>query len=254
MYHDVVDGPDCAASGFPGRHSAIYKLGRRDFGLHLAAIERAVAPRFGGEDGRAQPVILTFDDGGVSAYGTIAPMLEEHGWRGYFFVTTGCIGQPGFLTADQIRELDRRGHIIGSHSQTHPRRISRLPWDHLVTEWQSSVESLEEILDHAVTTASVPGGDYSRQVAEAAASAGIRTLFTSEPTKRTFVVNGCRVLGRYTIQRGMGPKWASTLASGQWAARFRQAALWNAKRAAKRLAGGAYFRFQDLVFSTDRND
>ncbi len=75
-------------------------------------------------------------------------------------MTTGCIGQPGFLTADQIRELDRRGHCIGSHSCSHPRRMSRLPWEQLVLEWKVSVQCLEELVRHSVTAASVPGGEY----------------------------------------------------------------------------------------------
>lgn len=244
MYHDVVDEPYGSSSGFAGKHAEIYKLSRSDFALHLAAVRRAANP--GGQ------VILTFDDGGASAYTNIAPMLEQSGWRGYFFVTTGCIGQPGFLTADQIRELDRRGHCIGSHSCSHPRRMSRLPWEQLVLEWKVSVQCLEELVRHSVTAASVPGGDYSREVGEASAAAGIQTLFTSEPTTQPHEVNGCRVLGRYTIQRSMGPEWSGGFASGRWAPRIRQAALWKTKRAAKALAGGTYFRLQEFVFSTDR--
>ncbi len=200
--------PYGSSSGFAGKHAEIYKLSRSDFALHLAAVRRAANP--GGQ------VILTFDDGGASAYTNIAPMLEQSGRRGYFFVTTGCIGQPGFLTADQIRELDRRGHCIGSHSCSHPRRMSRLPWEQLVLEWKVSVQCLEELVRHSVTAASVPGGEDSREVGEASAAAGIQNLFTSEPTTQPHEVNGCRVLGRYTIQRSMGPEWSGGFASGRW--------------------------------------
>ena len=52
-------------------------------------------------------------------------MLERYGWPGYFFVATDWIGRPGFLNAAQFRELDSRGHVIGSHSCSYPERMAR---------------------------------------------------------------------------------------------------------------------------------
>jgi hypothetical protein len=98
-----------------------------------------------------------------------------------------------------------------------------------------------------VTAASVPGGYYSRQVAEAAVEAGIETLFTSEPTAAVHMVNGCRVLGRYVIMQGMGPEWAAGFATGKMGPRLRQALLWNARRAAKALGGEAYLRVREAI-------
>ena len=174
-------------------------------------------------------------------------MLEHYGWRGYFFVTTDWIGRPGFLNAEQIRELDQRGHIIGSHSCSHPTRMAREPWERLMAEWKESTERLKAIVGHRVTVASVPGGYYSRRVAEAATEAGIETLFTSEPTAAVHTVNGCRVLGRYAIMQGMGPEWAAGFATGRITPRLCQALLWNAKRAAKALGGGVYLRVREAI-------
>lgn len=238
MYHDVVESGRYASSGFPGEGADIYKIDRLEFTRHLKAIRAAVG---------AGPVCLTFDDGGVSAYEAAAGMLEQCGWRGYFFVTTDWIGRPGFLSAEQVRELDRRGHSIGSHSCSHPTRMARLSWEQMLREWKESTARLEAIVGHSVTLASVPGGYYSRRVAEAAAQAGIRTLFTSEPTARVRVVNGCRVLGRYVVQQGMGPAWPAGFAAGKWLPRFRQAALWEAKRVAKALGGTLYLRLRETI-------
>jgi peptidoglycan/xylan/chitin deacetylase (PgdA/CDA1 family) len=238
MYHDVVEPGNYSASGFPGPGADRYKLDREEFARHLKAIHQAIGN---------QPVTLTFDDGGASAFERIADMLEAYGWRGYFFVTTAWIDKPGFLTAAQIRELDRRGHNIGSHSATHPTRMSRIPWDRMIHEWSTSLDNLTKILEHPVQVASVPGGYYSRKVAKAAAQAGIRTLFTSEPTAREQVVDGCRVLGRYTIQQGMGPGWSAGFASGKVLPRLRQALLWKAKKAAKILTGELYLRAREAI-------
>jgi peptidoglycan/xylan/chitin deacetylase (PgdA/CDA1 family) len=153
---------------------------------HLKAIRAARRP------GRER--LLTFRR--RERYAPVAGMLEEYAWRGYFFVTTDGIGRPGFLNDRQIRELDKRGHVIGSHSCSHPERMSRGPWERLLAEWKASTERPASSVSHAVKVASVPGGYYSRRVAETAAAAGIETLFTSEPKADVRTVNGCRVLGR----------------------------------------------------------
>ena len=238
MYHDVVENGNYSASGFPGPGADRYKLDRLEFERHLQAIREALGDR---------PVLLTFDDGGVSAHERVAGMLEEFGWRGHFFVTTDCIGKPGFLTAAQIRELDQRGHVVGSHSSSHPVRMSQTPWERMVSEWRDSRARLAEIVGHTVEFASVPGGYYSRKVAQAAAQAGIRTLFTSEPTARVEMVDGCQVLGRYVVQRGMGPEWSAGFAAGRMMPRLRQALLWKTKQAAKLLSGGLYLRAREAI-------
>jgi len=96
---------------------------------------------------------------------------------------------------------------------------------------------LSDILGETVDIASVPGGYYRRNVAEAAAEAGIRTLFTSEPRTSSQVVNGCLVLGRFTIQQGVPAVTAAAIAAGSATNRFHQFAYWNIKKIAK-VAGG----------------
>lgn len=248
MYHDVVDGDDYDASGFAGADAALYKLGRGEFEAHLAAIAASGAARpstvaeLGGGDGSARPLLITFDDGGVSAYTHAADALERRGWRGHFFVTTGRVGTPGFLTRGQIVELDRRGHVVGSHSATHPLRMARCSYEEMLGEWRTSVAFLSDALGREVSVASVPGGYYSRRVAEAAGEAGIRHLFTSEPTAGLQRVGDCLVVGRYTVQRWTTPRAAAGIASGRLGPRLRQAVLWNAKKATKAVGGELYLR------------
>jgi peptidoglycan/xylan/chitin deacetylase (PgdA/CDA1 family) len=252
MYHDVVEG-DLESSGFPGAGANVYKLERADFARHLDAIREAAGGgqletiEGRGDWGRRQPVLLTFDDGGVSAHEIVAAMLEERGWRGHFFITTDWIGRPGFLNEAQIRELRRRGHVVGSHSASHPARMSHVSWEQMQREWRSSTQALAQILGEPVKVASVPGGYYSRRVSEAAALAGIEALFTSEPTNRARESGGCLVLGRYVVRRGMGPEWSGGFAAGRLAPRWKQTAFWTAKRSAKALGGEAYLRLRERL-------
>jgi len=190
-------------------------------------------------------LLLTFDDGGVSAHSVIADLLEAQGWRGHFFVTAQCIGQEGFLTAEQIRDLHRRGHVIGSHSYSHPDPMAKLSRQALVEEWANSAYILADILGAPIRSASVPGGYYSRIVAAAAAEAGITTLFNSEPVTRGLRVGDCTVLGRYTIMRGTPPSRAADLACARPGACARQWLEWNGKGLLKILGGGLYLRLRD---------
>ncbi len=246
LYHDVIEGDNWDASGFPGPAAAKYKLSRRDFEAHLSAIVTArVSPSVTVRDALCAnasriPVFITFDDGGTSAANPIADLLECRGWRAHFFITAGQIGKPGFMNAAQIRNLHERGHVIGSHSFTHPTRMSNCNDAMLADEWRRSIETLSDLLGEQVDTASVPGGYYSRRVAETAAAAQIRILFNSEPTARVARIGGCFVLGRFAVVRGTPAVVSGQLASIGGTARSRQWIFWNIKKMAKCIGGKHY--------------
>jgi len=257
IYHDVVDGLDHQRSGFPSPDAAIYKLEPIQFAAHVRAIAQALSEKPGNvlsltKTERSIPFFLTFDDGGVSAHSQVADRLDSLGWVGHFFVSTGYIGQPSFMSRQQIRELVRRGHVVGSHSHTHPLMMASCSPEELRTEWQSSVEILSEIVGAPVKVASVPGGYYSRRVAEAASLAGIEVLFTSEPTTVIRRVDRCRVLGRYGIQYRTSPEVAASLAAGRGLSRIRQGVLWNMKKCLKRIGGGHYLTVRRIVIDKMR--
>jgi peptidoglycan/xylan/chitin deacetylase (PgdA/CDA1 family) len=253
MYHDVVEDGDFESSGFPGEGANVYKLRREDFKRHLEAIRVSIPAGAVSTITRYPPLLvprsifLTFDDGGASFYAPIADMLEPLGWRGHFFITTDRLGQPGFLAPGQVRELHARGHVIGSHSCSHPTRMSALTRSEMDREWRQSLDRLSGIVGEAVKVASVPGGYYSRQVGESAAAAGIEVLFTSEPTVTAATLGGCLVLGRYVVKRGMSPEWSAGFAAGRRSFRWRQTALWKAKSVAKLLGGNAYLKLRQAI-------
>jgi peptidoglycan/xylan/chitin deacetylase (PgdA/CDA1 family) len=256
MYHDVVSAGAEDSSGFPGRDAALYKITPTVFASHLDAIangtpkgapydsaspRRYVGHRFSG----AAPTI-TFDDGGSSAL-VAADALERRGFSGHFFITANYIGTPGFVTDDDLRELARRGHVIGSHSCSHPLRMGHCGWTQLVDEWLRSRTILTDILGKDVRVASVPGGDFTPQVAEAAAEAGITRLFTSEPTIEPRQAFGVTLVGRFAIQRWTTAHTAAALAAGDWLRCAQQAVVWNAKKMTKLLGGERYLQIRKLL-------
>lgn len=250
-YHDVVPGGHWDKSGFPGPAAASYKLPTERFIQHLdalatcegsvgASVRQAFAQSGDG-------VLLTFDDGGASAT-TIGRMLAERGWCAHLFITTDQLGQRGFLGREEVADLAKH-HVIGSHSASHPTRMSRLTGVQLREEWRRSTGILGDLLGNRVSVASVPGGYYSRRVAEAADEAGIEFLFTSEPVTRIERVGSCAVLGRFTLRREHEAGYVKRLVGRSPLARSTQWMHWNLKKAGKQIAGSAYLRAREVLFS-----
>ena len=238
-YHDVVTRTRREEVGFPGALAARYKLEPSLFEQHLDSLAAAglgVRPLDAGEP--AGELALSFDDGGSSAL-DVADMLERRGWRGQFFITTGRLDTPGFLSGEQVAALAGRGHLVGSHSHTHPTYMGRLSAAELHDEWTHSRALLAQILGTPPRTASVPGGYLSPAVIETAADAGYELLFTSEPTARARHAR-LTVRGRYTIWDTTPASAASGYARGAPLACGRLWLEWNAKKLAKRINPSAY--------------
>ena len=251
-YHDVVDGPPVAQKGIrPG--IALYTLARSDFQNHMRSIreqEAQVDVIRGSRPWKGRvPVFLTFDDGAIDAYTYTAGELEKYGWRGHFFITTDWIGRAGFLSRQQIRELHERGHVIGSHSCSHPERMSHLTRNQLAREWSESCAILSDILKEQVRVASVPDGYYSRRVGQAAAAAGVQALFTSEATAAASIVDGCLILGRYFVQTHTPAEFSGAIAAGHRWPRWKQTLLWETKKAVKTLTGKNYLAMRRFMIS-----
>lgn len=237
-YHEVTDDP--GAAGFQRPGALPYKHKREAFARDLEAIAAAPQPPERVTDldftRPGRHVLLTFDDGGKSAV-AIGDALAARGWRGHFFVVTGLIGSRTFLTAPEIRYLHGCGHVVGSHSDTHPDIFRDQSWERMLEEWRVSRDKLAQLLGVQCRTASVPGGDSSPLVLRSADAAGLSYLFTSEPVLRPAAVGDCWVLGRF-----MPKAWTPATRIGQLAA-FRG---WRGALLVRQLKGLARTAFPHL--------
>jgi peptidoglycan/xylan/chitin deacetylase (PgdA/CDA1 family) len=257
-YHDVIVGDDFDSSGYPGAGPASYKLADADFEEHLRSIAQAVdhAPvtvsRLLDGTAGACPFFLTFDDGGRSAHSYIADSLEKRGWRGHFLVTGDPVGTKTFMSPSELRELHSRGHVIGTHSFSHPHMMGMLSRAQLLDEWRRGAAVLSDILGEEIVVASIPGGFSRRIVAETAAEAGIKLLFTSDPTVRCREVEGCLTLGRFSIRRGTSARTAAALASRAVAPRLGQFLLYSFLGMMRSIGGDYYTKARMLFWSKRR--
>jgi len=255
LYHDVVDAGQFQQSGFNGIGPNSYKLEYDNFVAHLDAANGQLSDN----DESVQQLFLspgmveeninliTFDDGGVSFLTKIAPALEIRHITGVFFISTKYLGTTGFLNHEQLKSLHTRGHILGSHSHSHPRIFSNLTYKELLNEWQQSKEILENILGVEITSASVPGGYYSRAVAEAAGESGFKLLFTSEPSGKLLRQGNCFITGRYSIKQQDIPKKADNIINHNKIYFAREYMAWNTKKLVKNLLGKQYLKIRERL-------
>lgn len=203
QYHEVVNDP--RDSGFQRRSAIPYKHNLVEFGQNLDMIATGpVMPELVTDVDFLHPgrhVLLTFDDGGKSAL-YISDELCKRGWKAHFFIVTGLIGTRTFLTLNDIKHLQSCGHIIGSHSHTHPDIFKDQSIESMMKEWSVSCDILSQILGIPCVIASVPGGDISPTVLRSADLLGIRYLFTSDPELTPRKEGDCLILGRLCLKAG----------------------------------------------------
>lgn len=256
MYHDIIQ--DYALSGFldPGADS--YKLTRDTFIRHIDTLKmRNDKPVlitnkfFQGDHQKKTYFTLTFDDGGISCYDIIAEVLDEVGWHGHFFIPTDFINSPHFLTSQQIKNLRKRGHVIGTHTCSHSLMLSKFKFTRILKEWTDSIKKLSDILGEQIEIGSIPYCGLSKNVIKAASLSGVKILFTSQPTGnvRFCRAEDCLILGRYTITSKINDKTAAKLASGAILPHLSQNLNTKIKILTRILFGSYFPKIREFYFS-----
>lgn len=180
-------------------------------------------------------LIVSFDDGLRSNFDVAAPLLEEFGFRGWFFAPTGFVSCPPEAQADfarrariavaeedlsagriamtweELRDLAARGHVVGCHTQAHVRLGAELGAARLEEEIVGGKAELERRLDRPVDAFCWVGGEESSYSAGAAAwvrRAGFRFAFM---TLHAPVVRGTSPLQiqRTNVEAGWPVGWAA---------------------------------------------
>lgn len=195
LYHEVLRGS--MKSGFQNNDNLSYMHDEIEFEKHVLLVKKRIDYNF--ENSNNEEILFTFDDGGVSNL-VAAEILERHGLRGVFFITTCKINQPHFLNESQILALRNAGHVVGSHSHTHPMIFRSLSPSQMLEEWQRSKDILEKILREEIIYCSVPGGDANTATYETARKVGYFYVFDSEPIVYIRKCKNIQIFGRLSIK------------------------------------------------------
>ena len=135
----------------------------------------------------SKPVILSFDDGHLSHYMQVFPLLKKYGFTATFFVYPQVVSNASNtqITWDELKEMAAAGMDIESHTMTHPFLTKkRLEEDHqaylkrLDHELRDSRLLIEEKLGRRVMLLAYPYGWFNTIVEERAVQAGYTGIFT----------------------------------------------------------------------------
>ena len=125
-----------------------------------------------------KPVLVTFDDGYIDNYTNAFPILKKYGLRATIFIIPAFISvYPGYMTWEQLKEMESNGITIESHTLTHP-KLEELPDDEIRNELLNSKSMLEEQLGHPIEFLAYPTGTYNLHIAGIAQDLGYKGAFT----------------------------------------------------------------------------
>lgn len=215
MYHRVA--PREAWERLRGTER-VFTVAREDFEAQIAELEHRgwtfVGPDEVAEFARGErsladrSVLLTVDDGCVSAHREILPVLARRAATAILFVTTdpgSAIFRLGEgerrVTDDEIRELARAGVEIGSHAVSH-RALSTLSDGEIRRELAESKRELERVLDRTVRHFAVPANWFDERVLRIAREEGYTAVWCSRPDG-VRAGTGAYGLPRVNIEGGM---------------------------------------------------
>lgn len=225
MYHDIVTADD-KTSGFQNGSAFQYKVDETAFEEQVKAL-------------KGKNVEFSFDDGGVSFYTKAAPILERYGFKGVFFISTSYIGTPGFLSEEQIKDLAKRGHIIGSHTHTHPIDLSKLSSEEIIAEWKKSYSIIRVLTGKSDIVASIPNGNTSIQGLQLAFNCGYTDIYTSQPTTKVKSKVNHRIIGRYVVHSNMTTQDVINIATSN-GTQFKMSVKWHLLNIIKKILGSSY--------------
>jgi len=153
--------------------------------------------------------LITFDDGNHSDL-EAAERLRRRGRSGRYYVLAGRIGEPGYLSAGELKSLAAGGAVIGLHGRGH------IDWRRaddrqLADETVAAREDIAAATGRPVDEVAIPFGAYDSRVFTWLEHHGFRHILTSDCG--TFDPDA-QVWNRNTVTADMDAAEIDTILSG----------------------------------------
>ena len=207
-YHEFSENQEPTAMRIPTGTFRKQMEAIADLGIPVIDMETFLKWKRGEEELPPRSILITIDDGWKSVYTDAFPVLKEHGFPFTLYLYKNYVDGGGrALTSEMIREMQKHGATIGSHSVSHPRPSmvkAEAAKDeasfntYLTKELGESKTFLEDLFGQEVTTYAYPGGYYDPAMFPIADELGYQCLFTVQPGKVRLSSDN-RTLPRYII-------------------------------------------------------
>lgn len=149
-----------------------------DHGYHTISPEELYAFLEGKGTLPDRPVLITFDDGYVDNYTNAYPILKKYNLKATIFIVTGFVSErKGYLTWDQLREMEQHGITAQSHTVTHA-PLPELSDERIREELIVSKQQAEAELGHPIEFIAYPTGVHDLHIVGIAKEAGYKGGFT----------------------------------------------------------------------------
>ncbi|MFT5169950.1 MAG: peptidoglycan/xylan/chitin deacetylase (PgdA/CDA1 family) [Candidatus Omnitrophota bacterium] len=179
MYHGIVDDlnelPPTREAG-----ASRYDVTQENFAFQIALLHNKgfkIVPY--SNELTDKEVVVTFDDGEVNNFTKAYEVLKGYECKAYFFIIPDRVGNQGYMTWEQIKELSEAGMFIGSHGLTHS-ILTELSADELIHELSESKRIIEEQLGVSIDVISIPRGFCNDAVLRKAYEVGYKYVFISQ--------------------------------------------------------------------------
>ena len=224
----VVPGsvPARAQAASPGRSPQAASPGRSPQAARGPAAAAVAAPGAARAANPGQTVVsFTFDDGDSDQV-TAARILHRHHMAGTFYIITGAVGTPGYLTLAQLHWLAAQGDEIGAHTVSHLELTGVTP-----AEARRQACMSRAILTgwgFRVTSFAYPGGAADRRAEAIAAGCGFDSARLTTGL-RNGGCPGCRIAESIPPASPMGIR-APGEVDGSWTLRDLEILVTRAER------------------------
>ena len=115
---------------------------------------------------KEKKILITIDDAFKSFYENAWPILKKDKIPFLLFVSTKPVGNKGYMTWDEIREIEKSGFgVIGHHSHSHDYLIDK-KYHEFVTDIKKADKIFLNEIGYIPSLFSYPFGEYSKEMSD----------------------------------------------------------------------------------------